>query len=75
MGWVWVSVFGSGLILLGSGYSPGFSGIRLHHYIGHVGYYVGFSAEHDDVVELFHKIGTKLLFFTIFGSEIWMRKV
>ena len=25
--------------------------------LGHVGYYVGFSAEHDDVVELFHKIG------------------
>ena len=29
--------------------------------IGHVGYYVGFSAEHDDVVELFQKIGKFLI--------------
>ena len=38
--------------------------------IGHVGYYVGFSAEHDDVVELFHNIGiymhTIFFFFSNF---------
>ena len=43
--------------------------------IGHVGYYVGFSAEHDDVVELFHNIGiymhTIFFFFKFYG--IWKK--
>ena len=39
--------------------------------IGHVGYYVGFSAEHDDVVELFHNIGIYMHTIFFFFQILW----
>ena len=38
--------------------------------IGHVGYYVGFSAEHDDVVELFHNIGIYMHTIFFFSNSM-----